>query len=189
MFISKGLCHAITRNCLRMLALFLIAGVAAAQTPQNVPVAPFDLAHYLGRWYEIARLPLFFERHCVANVTATYTLEADGSVGVHNACRTAAGKLEQTNGIARPVSDRLGALKVTFAPHWLSWMPWAWADYWVVELDPKYRWAVVGSPSRKYLWILSRTPSMSRQQLDELRRHATQRGYDLSPLIIAGEVN
>lgn len=133
--------------------------------------------------------PCFFERHCAAGVTATYTLEADGSVGVHNACRTAAGKLEQASGIATPLSDRPGALRVTFAPHWLSWMPWAWADYWVIELDPEYRWAVVGSPSRKYLWILSRTPSMSRRQLDELRRRATQRGYDVSPMIIAGEVD
>lgn len=171
------------------LALLLSAGTASPQTLQNVPVAQFDLAHYMGRWHEVARLPLYFERHCAADITATYTLEADGSVGVHNACRTSDGKREDAHGIARLVSDRAGALQVRFAPEWLSWIPWVWADYWVVELDPEYRWAVVGSPSRKYLWILSRTPTMSRQQMNELRGHAAQRGYDVSKLVVAGEVN
>lgn len=177
------------RNGLCTLTLLLFAGMASSQTLENVPVAPFDLAHYLGRWHEIARLPLFFERHCVADTTATYTLEPDGSVGVHNACRTAEGKQEDATGVARLVSDRAGALKVTFAPRWLSWIPWVWADYWVIDLDPEYRWAVVGSPSRKYLWVLSREPSMTRRQWDDVRRRAAQRGYDVSKLIIAGEVN
>lgn len=177
------------RNGFGMLALYLFAGMASSQTLQNVPVAQFDLPHYLGRWHEIARLPLYFERHCVADITATYTLEADSSVGVYNACRTADGKREDAHGVARLVSDRSGALQVTFAPRWLSWVPWVWADYWVIELDPEYRWAMVGSPSRKYLWILSRTPSMSRRQLNELRGHAAERGYDVSDLVIAGEVN
>lgn len=187
--LRNGPSRSVIQNGLGTLALFLFASVSSAQTLQNVPVTPFDLSHYLGRWHEIAHLPLFFERHCAADITATYTLEADGSVAVHNACRTADGKQEEANGIARRVSDRSGALKVSFAPRWLSWVPWVWADYWVIELDPEYRWAVVGSPSHKYLWILSRLPSMSRAQMDALRRHAAQRGYDVSKLIIAGEVN
>jgi len=184
----KGTSRSSIRNGFT-LALLLFAGGASPQTPKNVPVAQWDLARYQGRWHEIARLPLFFERHCVADITATYTLQPDGNLGVHNACRTAAGRQEQANGIARPVSERAGALKVTFAPRWLSWIPWVWANYWVIELDPAYRWAVVGSPNREYLWILSRTPSISRGQMDELRRHAAQRGYDVSKLIVADEVN
>jgi len=108
----KGTSRSSIRNGFT-LALLLFAGGASPQTPKNVPVAQWDLARYQGRWHEIARLPLFFERHCVADITATYTLQPDGNLGVHNACRTAAGRQEQANGIARPVSERAGALKVT----------------------------------------------------------------------------
>ena len=62
-----------------------------------------------------------------------------------------------------------------------------WADYWVVELDPEYRWAVVGGPSRKYLWILSRTPTMDRTQYDAIRARAAQRGYPVEKLVLPGK--
>ena len=75
-----------------------------------------------------------------------------------------------------------GALEVRFAPQWLSWVPWTWADYWVIDLDPSYRWAVVGSPSRDYLWILSRTPTMDSAQFEQLKRKAEAKGYDLRDL-------
>jgi apolipoprotein D and lipocalin family protein len=74
---------------------------------------------------------------------------------------------------------------VRFAPDWLSWLPWVWADYWVIALDPGYQWAVVGEPDRDYLWILSREPSMDRAQFEQLKARAEAMGYDLSPLIVA----
>lgn len=129
----------------------------------------------MGPWHEIAHLPLFFQRKCVDTVTATYTLSKDGHIQVLNACRTADGTQETANGVARSSSTGpAGALQVRFAPAWLGRLPWVWADYWVIEVDPDYRWAVVGSPSRKYLWILSRSPSMSRAQFDAIRTRSTR---------------
>lgn len=166
------------------LAIPLLAiGAAHAQTLPNQPVAQLNLNRYMGLWHEIAHLPLFFQRKCVDNVTATYTLSKDGQIQVLNACRTADGKQETANGVARSSSTGLmGALQVRFAPEWLAWLPWVWADYWVIEVDPDYRWAVVGSPGRKYLWILSRAPSMSGAQFDAIRTRAAQRGYAVDSL-------
>ena len=72
-----------------------------------------------------------------------------------------------------------------FAPDWLSWVPWVWADYWVIALDPEYRWAMVGEPGRDYLWILSREPWMEPALFERLRDRAAAMGYDLSPLVMA----
>jgi apolipoprotein D and lipocalin family protein len=78
---------------------------------------------------------------------------------------------------------------VRFAPRWLAWLPMVWADYWVIELDPDYRWAVVGSPSRKYLWVLSRTPSMDAGQFRAIRNRAAARGYPVERLVMAAPLD
>jgi apolipoprotein D and lipocalin family protein len=76
-------------------------------------------------------------------------------------------------------------LEVRFAPNWLSWLPFVWADYWVIDLDPGYTWAVVGEPDRDYLWILSREPAMDRVLFEQIKARAIAMGYDLGPLIMA----
>ncbi|WP_425490112.1 lipocalin family protein [Dyella telluris] len=166
-------------------------GVSAAhaQSLANEPVKQLDLKRYLGVWHEIAHLPMFFQRQCVDHITATYSELPDGQVRVHNACRTKGGGMDASDGVARTTRGPAGALEVRFAPAWLAWLPWVWADYWVVELDPGYRWAVVGSPSRRYLWVLSREPDMSRTQFEALRRHAAERGYDVDKLVITAPLN
>jgi len=168
----------------RFLAIALLAmPVAHGQTLPNQPVTQLDLDRYMGQWHEIAHLPIVFQRQCVSDITATYTLTKDGQIQVLNACRTRDGTRDSASGMARPARNGLpGALQVRFAPAWLGWLPWVWADYWVLEVDPDYRWAVVGSPSRKYLWILSRSPSMSRVQFDAIRARAAMRGYVLDSL-------
>lgn len=164
-------------------AAFLAVFTAHAQALPNQPVPQLDLKRYLGTWHEIAHLPLVFQRQCVSDITAEYTVAMDGQIRVFNACRTREGAVDSATGVARLVRPGPeGALQVRFAPGWLSWLPWVWADYWVVEIDPEYRWAVVGSPSRKYLWILSRSPDMTRAQFDAIRSRATQRGYALDDL-------
>ncbi|MEO7073607.1 MAG: lipocalin family protein, partial [Rhodanobacter sp.] len=110
---------------------------------------------------------------------------ADGTVGVRNACRTKNGAMDASVGLARTVPRAPGALKVRFAPRILSWLPWVWADYWVIDLDPDYRWAVVGGPSQKYLWILSRTASMDTQLFRQIRDRAAARGYPVEKLVMA----
>ena len=168
------------------------AGQADAQTSagtrmplKNAPVRALALDRYLGKWHEIAHLPMFFQRKCVANTTATYTMKADDRIEVRNACQTGDGSRSESVGEAKPVTGSPGALKVRFAPSWLGWVPGIWADYWVLDLDPDYRWAVVGGPGKKYLWILSREPTMDPELLDRLKSDAEARGYDLHDLVVA----
>ena len=118
-----------------------------AQGLANEPVSRIDLARYAGHWHEIAHLPMVFQRRCIDHVTADYTLRPDGKLDVRNVCRTRNDIADVAEGVARPAGGRAGALKVRFAPAWLAWLPFVWADYWVIDLDPAYRWAVVGSPS------------------------------------------
>lgn len=153
----------------------------AAGTP-NTPVGALDLERYAGRWHEVARLPMFFQRKCVADTTATYTLHADGVLEVRNACRTEDGRIESV-GAAR-TTDIAGALEVRFAPAWLGWLPVIWADYWVVDLDPEYEWAVVGGPKRSAMWILAREPSIDPALFERIRQRAEARGYRLDTLIV-----
>ncbi|HET6431321.1 MAG TPA: lipocalin family protein [Dyella sp.] len=164
-----------------------VGTVGAASLP-NRPVTTLELERYAGTWHEIAHLPLFFQRKCIDTITATYTPRADGTLAVHNACRTAKG-MDASDGVARPTGGASGALQVRFAPRWLAWLPMVWADYWVIELDPDYRWAVVGSPSRKYLWVLSRTPSMDAGQFRAIRNRAAARGYPVERLVMAAPLD
>lgn len=156
---------------------------AAAEPVQSVP--QLDISRYAGQWHEIAHLPVFFQRSCVADITAAYTLRDDGMIGVSNACKTRDGDRDSAEGIARLIEGHPGRLQVRFAPDWLSWLPMVWADYWVIDLDPGYQWAVVGSPNRKYLWILSRTPTMERVLFERIKTRAEAMGYELQPLIMA----
>jgi apolipoprotein D and lipocalin family protein len=161
----------------------------AAASPTNHPVTDLDLSRYLGKWHEIAHLPMFFQRKCVDKITATYSSNPDGTIAVHNACRARNGTMDASDGVARKVAGQAAALKVRFAPAWLSWLPMVWADYWVVDLDTNYQWAVVGGPSRKYMWVLSRSPSMSRTVFDQIRQRAQQRGYPVDRLVMAAPLD
>jgi len=151
----------------------------------NQPVPELDLTRYTGTWHEIAHLPMFFQRKCVDNITATYTARKDGSIEVRNACRTAEGEAMESVGEGRRVAGHPGQLKVRFAPGWLSWLPFVWADYWVIDLDPEYRWAVVGGPGNKYLWVLSRTSTMDKALFEQIKAGAKRRGYPVDKLIVA----
>ena len=172
-----------------LLLLGLATPAAHAQQLANEPVQQLDLKRYLGQWHEIAHLPMFFQSQSVDNISATYTSLPDGRVGVHNACRTRDGSMDAADGVARSTGKAAGALEVRFAPSWLGWLPWVWADYWVLDLDPDYRWVVVGSPSRDYLWVLSRDTHMQRTQYEALRQRAAQRGYPVEKLVISAPLD
>lgn len=181
----------ITGGRMRRLALALptILLSAALALPAHAAdvtsVEHLDITRYAGQWHEIARLPMFFQRKCVDEITAQYTLRDDGLVGVRNRCRDQDGETKVVDGLARRDADHPGRLEVRFAPDWLAWLPFTWADYWVIALDPEYQWAVIGEPGREYLWILSRTPSMSRTQFEALKAEAVAMGYDLDTLIVS----
>jgi apolipoprotein D and lipocalin family protein len=144
-----------------------------APAPPLRTVAFVDLQRYAGVWYEIARLPNRFEQDCAANITATYTLRADGQVDVLNQCQTRSGQVKRSAGRARVVDPATNAkLKVTF------FWPFA-GDYWILELGPQYEYAVIGEPKRDYLWILSRNPQMQDELYEELLQRAATQGFDV----------
>ncbi len=134
-----------------------------------------ELTKYLGKWYEIAHLPARFQRGCT-DTTATYTLSDDGSISVLNECRRE-GKVKQAKGKAKVVDKTTGAkLKVTF------FWPF-YGDYWIIHLGKDYEYAVVGTPNRKYLWILSRTPRMEDTLYTQLLDAVQAQGFDVTQLI------
>ncbi len=168
-----------TKNLLLLCTVFVFATICAAadNESQLTTVQHMDLARYLGRWYEIARYPNRFEKQCDRDVSATYALRDDGKIGVQNACVKRDGGLDQSKGWAKIVDTRTNAkLKVTF------FWPF-FGDYWVLELGHDYEYVVVGEPSRKYLWILSRTPTMSDARYREITGRLSAKGYDASKLM------
>ena len=170
---------------MRAWIVWLVLLAAADSSAKNAPVAALDLQRYSGKWHEIAHLPMYFQRKCVDRITATYTPRPDGSLVVVNACRTKAGAMDSARGEAVRASATNGALRVRFAPKWLSWFPAIWADYWVIDLDPEYQWAVVGGPDAKNLWILSRTPLMKRELFEQIKDRAVDAGYPMKELVMA----
>jgi apolipoprotein D and lipocalin family protein len=156
---------------------------AQAQKQEVEAVASVDLERYAGTWYEQARLPLFFQRNCVENTTARYTLRDDGRIDVVNQCTDDDGDRIEARAIARRVGESTSRLEVRFAPAFLSFLPVVWGDYWILDLDPDYRWAIVGSPDRKYLWFLTRDQAFAQDKLDALIVKAQDLGYDTSRLV------
>jgi apolipoprotein D and lipocalin family protein len=147
-------------------------------------VSSVDLGRYAGRWFEIARYPNRFQDQCAGDVTAVYEPREDGRIRVVNRCRRADGSLDEAEGVARVVEGSGNArLKVRFAPGWLSFLPFVWGDYWVIGLADDYRWAVVGTPDRKYLWILSRTPAMTDADRAAAESAIRENGFELSRLV------
>jgi apolipoprotein D and lipocalin family protein len=167
------------------LALACFVLIAACTTPGTLSgssldtVAKVDLDRYAGRWYELARMPNWFQRNCAADVTAEYARRPDGTMSVVNSCRRADGTVDRVEGTARIVDPATNAkLEVAFAPEALRWIPAVWGNYWVIELAPDYRYAIVGEPSRTYLWVLSRTPTLDDATWTSIDARIAAAGYD-----------
>jgi apolipoprotein D and lipocalin family protein len=137
-----------------------------------------DLDKYAGDWYEIARMPAPFEKECYAT-KANYTVNEDGTVNVVNTCHkhSPEGYLKKATAkafVTDPVTN--AKLKVQF------FWPFT-GDYWILDVGEQYEYAVVGEPSRKYLWILSRTPQLDKSLLDKLLEKAGLQGFNTRKLI------
>jgi len=160
-----------------LLSSLLGCAVVTKEPPHFTPVSGFNLERYLGTWYEIARMPSWFEKDLV-RVTATYSLRPDGKVDVLNAGYKPGieGKKKSAHGKAKFAGD-------TFAGHLrVSFFGPFYADYIIVELDSSYRYALVTGDSYKYLWILSRTPQLDSASVNHLLEKAKTLGFDLSKL-------
>ena len=163
----------------------IMAGCAGVESRPPVPtVASVDLVRYAGTWYEIARLPMWFQRHCIDS-KAIYTTRPDGTIGVHNECVTDTGGLDQIDGIATVVDTKTNArLAVTFDNFFARLVgPSRDGNYWIIDLDPDYRTALVGTPDRRYLWILSRSPHLDEATYERVVDNARQLGFPVSDLI------
>jgi len=142
------------------------------------PVAHVDLRRYMGTWYEIARLPNRYQRGCTAS-TATYALRSDGLVSMTDRCR-----LDSLTGPERVITARARVADTTTNAKLEVQFIWPiWGKYWVMDLDADYRWAVVGHPLRKYLWVLSRTPAMDPAVYAGIVRRIAAQGYDTTMIV------
>jgi apolipoprotein D and lipocalin family protein len=158
-----------------VLAMGFQTSAVAASELQTVSFV--DVNRYLGKWYEIGSIPQIFQAGCTG-VTAEYSLNDDGSVKVFNFCRLLDPEIGlpiSIEGKAVPVDESNSKLTVSFFKGLTE------GDYWVLELDPNYQWALVGEPSRKSLFILSRTPTLDEGIYQDLLNAAAEKhGYDVS---------
>jgi apolipoprotein D and lipocalin family protein len=161
-----------------LLGVLAISSATANGQRANLEVVPrVDLNRYVGRWYEIARLPNRFEKKCADSVTATYRLKDNGNIEVVNRCRKPSGDYTTATGKAKIVDKTTNAkLKVTF------FWPF-YGDYWILDLGGNYEYAVVGAPDRKYLWILSRDRQMDESLYQSLLAKMAARGFKTEQMI------
>jgi len=170
---------------MRLILFASLLAMTTAQAPATVrTVSAVDLERYAGDWFEVARYPNWFQRNCAGDVRASYARQADGSIEVINRCAKTDGSVIEARGVARVVDTTTRSkLKVRFAPAVLSFLPFVWGDYWIIGLADDYSWAVVGSPDRKYLWILARTPRLGAAAFDRAIAAVKANGFDPSRLM------
>jgi len=154
------------------LAAAACGGMEQREPLTTVPLV--DLSRYSGTWYEIARLPMWFQRHCVDS-KAIYTSRPDGTVGVHNECETDTGELDQVDGVATVVDHKTNArLTVVFDNFFARLFGSSrQGNYWILDLDPDYRVAVVGT----------RTPRLDEPTYELLVAKALELGFPVKDLI------
>jgi apolipoprotein D and lipocalin family protein len=142
-----------------------------------------DVPRYMGRWYEIAKFPNWFQKKCVSHTMAEYSAQANGPVKVLNRCRQADGQEQMAEGVAKQIgSVNSPKLQVRFAPAWLSFIPLVWGDYWVIDLDADYQLVAVSEPQREYLWVLSRTPQVDAKAYEALLLRLRAQGLNTDKL-------
>jgi len=166
---------------------FLIVAVLWSCSSTNYPpldvVDKVDVQRYLGKWYEIAHLPFKYQEGCNCT-TAEYSLIDSTTIRVINSCRkdSITGEVDKASGKAFVVEGSNNAkLRVQF------FWPFR-GDYWIIELDKEnYQYAVIGVPSRKNLWILSRTSKMDKLTFNMLVDKCKAKGFDISKLLITNQ--
>ncbi len=172
-----------------LLAFLVGPGANAQPAPPMQPadelltVPSVDVARYMGVWFEIAKYPNRFQKQCIADTQAHYRLLRSGTVEVVNRCKKENGEMEEAVGEARQTGAATSPkLQVRFAPSWLSFLPFVWGDYWVIDLDDRYQLVAVSEPKREFLWVLARTPTVSAESYDALMSRLKAQGFDLARL-------
>jgi apolipoprotein D and lipocalin family protein len=177
--IKKIFIMSVSRLVFLLLLLLNLPLIAQDDVEMKEPetVKKVDLERYAGTWYEITRIPNRFQKQCIKNVTATYSLREDGRIDVVNRCVEEDGNIDEAEGIAQVVdTNSFSKLEVSFVS-FLGIRPF-WGDYWILGLEENYKYVVVGEPSRKYGWILCRNQKMEETDLEVCFNILRRQGYD-----------
>ena len=163
--------------------VIMMFSISSCKNPRDLPtVSHVDLNQYIGTWYEIARLPNRFEKG-LEHVSATYSFREDGKIKVLNGGRDSIGNWKQSIGKAWvPDSDQPGRLKVQF------FWPFA-GNYYIIALDEEYQYALVGDPSRKFLWVLSKTKQLDSDIYNQLLDIAENSGFDVDQMMLVDQAD
>jgi apolipoprotein D and lipocalin family protein len=166
-------------------ATLALAPMVSGNASEVKAVPAVSLDRYQGKWFELAAIPQFFQRKCVRDTFAEYTKLEGGEIRVENNCTGDDSSRIRAEGRARLYdSSETSKLTVTFLKLFGEYRYWAGGDYWVIELDPNYQWAVVGHPTRRYGWVLSRTPTQPVAVLAEIVGRIKAQGYDACEFIV-----
>lgn len=166
-------------------SLTLLLGLFAPKAYAVPTVDYVDLPQYLGKWYEVASIPAWFQKNCVRNTTAEYRALDYGRIDVINSCTEKNGKVKVANGIAHVVNPTTQAeLKVSFVPLF-GFFGWFAGQYKVIALGENYEYSIVGDDTLKFGWILSRTPSLPLETLAAIEKKITSVGYDSCKFMIS----
>ena len=169
--------------CLCLVLALSPAPLCAKDAPLKT-VDYVDINRYLGDWYEIARFDHRFQKGCTAT-KANYSFRDDGDIRVINTCHidSPKGKLKKAEGRAWIDDKKTNSkLKVQFFMTKIKLSLFS-GKYWILELDDDYRYALVGAPSRKYLWILSRSKNLDNFTYQKLVEKARTMGFDMKKLV------
>jgi apolipoprotein D and lipocalin family protein len=176
-WVNSGMIRVMIRLFVAILLAVSGCVVAAASA-----VSDLDLNRYQGTWYEVARMPNRFQKACVQAAMARYERLDSGRLSVENQCEMANGKRKVARGIARqPDPNQPGKLEVSFF-RILGIRP-IWGAYWVLAIDADYTVAVVGDAKQKYAWVLSRTPTVSEDRMQDAMAVLNRNGYDTRGVI------
>ena len=173
----------------RQLVLFFFlncfCSVYGQSLPEIEPVENLNIGKYLGVWHQIALIPNYFQKDCVDDTQAEYEVLSDDSITILNSCLSLDGERLLAAGIERATGEprNFARLKVSFAPKWLAWIPFVWGDYWILSIDDEYNSVLIGSPDRRYLWILSRQKFIQKEIFADYLEKAKKNEFDTSLLI------
>ncbi len=163
----------------------LMLGIRTVNAARVTAIDHFDSKQYVGTWYEVARLPFYFEKDCIAPITAHYAIDPNNSeqILVTNTCQKKDKAIDTAQGIAHfVISPTIARLQVNFLPKGLRWLPFTPGDYWVLYTDYDH-YSLVGSPNHKYLWILARSEKTDFNKIQQLLDIAEAQGFDTQQLL------
>ena len=181
----KGIDSLRYRKLVQFFFFSCLCSVYGQSLPEIETVENLNIGKYLGVWHQIALIPNYFQKDCVDDTQAEYEVLSDDSITILNSCLSLGGERLLAAGIGRATGEprNFARLKVSFAPKWLAWIPFVWGDYWILSIDDEYNSVLIGSPDRRYLWILSRQKFIQKEIFADYLEKAKKNEFDTSLLI------